>query len=161
MSAFTFNQAVGREAEFHWRVENNDPANSALILMVLADSGLETDAVLKDKDTFADVLSGTTNEVTNGSYARKTLTDADIAAFTVDDTLDRIVLPMANQTFATIAAGDSWRKGVIGYDNDTTSGTDANIIPVVAFDILINGIAVVPNGNNILLAFPNGYCIAT
>lgn len=70
MAGFSFNVALGREVELYNRVDSNDPANSAFIGMVLADSGLETDAVLKDFDTFAAILAGTTNEVTNSGYAR-------------------------------------------------------------------------------------------
>lgn len=160
MANFTFNVALGREVEFHARVDGNDPANSALILVVLAAATLEADNVLKDYDTLAAVLA-TSLEVTNTNYARKTLTDADLTPYTVDDSTNSITLPLANQTFSTILAGDSWAKLVIGYDSDTTGGTDANIVPVVALDLLITGAAVVPNGNNIIVSFPTGYCVAS
>lgn len=160
MADFTFNVALGREVELYNRVDSNDPANSALILMILAGTGLETDAVLKDKDDFAAIVSGTTNEVTNGSYARKTLTDASLAAYTVDDTNDRIVLVIPVQTFATIAAGDSWSKAVIGYDNDTTGGTDANITPITAHDLRISGAVVAPNGSDIVIDLSAGFVMA-
>lgn len=161
MAAFAFNVSLGREVEFHARVDGNDPANSALILMVLSSTGLEPDATLKDYDTFAAILVSN-DEADNTNYARKTLTDADLSPYTVDDTLNNITLPLANQTFTSIAAGDSWAKGVLGYDSDTTSGTDANIIPVCAFDIRgSTGVALVPNGNNIVLSFPNGYLVAS
>lgn len=160
MANFAFNISKGREAEFHWRVDNNDPANSALILVVLAAATLEPDATLQDYDTLADVLA-ISLEVTNGSYARKTLTDASISPFTVDDTFNLIRLPLANQTFTTIAAGDSWAKLLICYDSDTTGGTDANIIPVVAQDLLVSGVAVVPNGSDIVVAFPTGYAVCS
>lgn len=161
MANFSANIALGREVEFYNRVDSNDPVNSAFIIMVLANAGLESDAVLKDKDDFAAVVSGTTNEVTNGGYTRKTITDADLAAFTVDDTLDRIVLQMPTQTWVTIAAGDLWRKLVICYDNDTMAGTDANLVPVKFYDILVNGAALIPNGNNIIGAWPDGFHIAS
>lgn len=161
MSNFTFNVSLGREVEFHNRVDGDDPANSALVLMVLAAAAIEADSVLKDYDTFSALLAGASNEVTNGGYARKVLTQADLTAYTVDDTTNSITLPLANQTFSTILAGDSWSKLVIGYDNDTTAGTDANIVPVVAQDLFIDGVATVPNGNNIIVAFPLGYCVAS
>lgn len=161
MAGFSFNVALGREVELYNRVDSNDPANSAFIGMVLADSGLETDAVLKDFDTFAAILAGTTNEVTNTGYARVSWTDADLTAYTVDDTFDRITLQLPTKTFTTISAGDSWRKFVVGYDSDTTSGTDANIIPVKAYDMLgPTGVAIVPNGGNIIAAWPNGMHVA-
>lgn len=148
---FVFNIAKGRVAEFYNRVDSNDPANSALIITVLATSGLETDAVLKDKDTLADVVSGTTNEVTNtvngsawSSVGRKVLTDTDLAAFAADDTNDRVDLDFADQTWTAVAAGDGWSKLIVCYDSDTTAGTDANIIPLTAHDFVVT-----PDGSDI------------
>lgn len=159
MSDFSFNVALGREVELYNRVDSNDPANSAIIVMILAAAGLETDAALKDYDTFAAIVAGTTNEVTNSGYARKTLTDADLAAYTVDDTNDKIVLQIPTMTFTSIVAGDSWSKLVFGYDSDTTSGTDSNIIPISAHDLLYSGAAVIPNGTNIVIGASNGFLV--
>lgn len=144
MANFVFNIAKGRVAEFFNRVDSNDPANSALIIVVLATSGLESDATLIDMDTLAAVVAGTTNEVTNTNYARKTLTDADVA-FTVDDANDRVDLDFADQTWTSVAAGDGWSKLLVCYDPDTTAGTDANIIPLTAHDFVVT-----PDGNNIV-----------
>lgn len=139
-----FNIAKGRAAEFYNRVDVNDPANSALIVLVLATAGLETDAVLRDVDTVTALVAGTTNEVTNAGYARKTLTDADITALTIDDTNDRVDLDIPDQTWTAVGAGDGWSKLVIAYDNDTTAGTDANIIPITAHDFVLT-----PDGSDI------------
>ena len=144
MADFVFNIAKGRVAELYNRVDTNDPANSALVIVVLATSGLETDAVLKDKDTLADVVSGTTNEVTNTGYARKVLTDASLSAFAADDTNDRVDLDFADQTWTGVAAGDGWSKLLVCYDSDTTAGTDANIIPLTAHDFVVT-----PDGSDI------------
>jgi hypothetical protein len=161
MSNFTFSVSVGRATEFYARVDGNDPANSALILVVLAASGLESDTVLKAKATLADVLSGTTNEVTNTNYARKTLTDSSLSAYTVDTDLGQIVLPLPTQTFSAIQAGDLWRKLLVCYDSDTTAGTDANIVPITAHDLLIDGVAVTPTGDDIVISAPTGFAIAS
>lgn len=126
---------------------------------MLAAAGLETDAVLRDFDTLAAVVAGTTNEATNST--RKTLTDAQLAAYTLDDTNDLIRLPMSDQTFTAVAAGDSWSKLLICYDSDTAGGTDANIVPVCFHDLRINGAAIVPNGNDIIVSFPNGYTVCS
>lgn len=144
MADQVFNIALGRVAELYNRVDTNDPTNSALIIAVLATSGIETDAVLKDKDTLADVVSGTTNEVTNTNYARKTLTDADIVAFAADDTNDRVDLDIPDQTFTGIAAGDGWNDLLVCYDSDTTGGTDANIVPLTMHDLVAT-----PDGSDI------------
>lgn len=130
--------------EYFNRVDTNDPANSALIVVVLATSGLETDAVLKDKDDLAAVVSGTTNEVTNTGYARKTLTDADITMPAPDDTNDRFDLDIADQTWTGVAAGDGWSKLLVCYDSDTTAGTDSNIVPLTAHDFVLT-----PDGSDI------------
>lgn len=142
-------------------MDGNDPANSALILAVLSTTGLESDDVLKDYDTLAAILA-VNDEADNTGYARITLTDADIAAYTVDDDDDSITLPLANQTTAAITAGDSWTKLLICYDSDTTAGTDANIVPVKAFDIRdpTTGAAIAPSGGTITFSFPNGYHVA-
>jgi len=161
MGQITFDVALGREIELWNRVDNSDPTNAVFVLVVLANTGLETDAVLRTKTTLTDLVSGTTNEATNTGYSRIVLDDTDIAAYTVDTTNHRITPALADQTFTTVSAGDSWRKLVLCYDNDSTSGTDANIIPVCAYDLLINGAAVVPNGNNIVVGFPNGVLTAS
>lgn len=145
MSDFVFNVGLGRVAEFYWRVKNNDPANSALVVAVLATAGIETDAVLRDKTTFADLVSGATNEATNSGYARKVLTDADLLAFAVDHANDRVDLDIPDQTWTSVQSGDNWSKIIIGYDSDTTGGTDANIIPLTAHDFPVS-----PDGTDIV-----------
>lgn len=163
MANGSFNVALGREVEFHNRVDNSDPTNAVLVLVVLAASGLEVDAVLEDYDTLSALLAGSSNEVTNTGYARIVISDAGLTAYTVDDTNDEIRLPLADQTFSTILAGDAWRKLLICYDSNSAAGTDADIIPVKYFDVLstVTGQAIVPNGGNIIFSFPDGYHVAT
>ena len=146
MANFVFNIAKGRVAEFYNRVQTNDPANSALIAVVLATSGLESDATLIDKTTLSAVVAGTTNEVTNVGYARIVMTDAALSALAPDNTNDRVDLDIADLAFGAITAGDGWSKLVLCYDSDTTGGTDANIIPLCAYDI-----ALTPDGSAITL----------
>jgi hypothetical protein len=156
---FQFNVSLGREVEFYKRVRDNDPAPSALVGMVLAASGLESDEVLRDKDDFAAIVAGTTNEVTNTNYARKVLTDANLAAYTIDDTADSVTLAIPVQTFATILTGDTWAKFVLGYDADTAAGTDANIIPITAYDLILNGAYLVPNGDSLIIDLSSGFIL--
>lgn len=153
--------SLGRAVEYHERVNNNDPTNSALILVVLAHAAIESDATLRTYATLSALLAGASNEVTNTNYARKTLTDADIGAATVDTGTHRTTVTFSNQTFTSIAAGDSWSKLVVCYDSDTTSGTDANIVPVAFHDLRISNSPIVPNGNNIIVAAPDGYIVAS
>lgn len=144
MADFVYNRAKGRFVEWAERVNANDPTNSALVFMVLAVSGVESDATLKDVDTFAAVVAGTTNEVTNTNYARKTLTDSSSIVVTYDDTNDRVDVDMPDQTWTAVAAGDGWSDVVSGYDNDTTGGTDSSILPASQHDF-----PVTPDGSDI------------
>lgn len=146
MADFIFNIAKGKISEYAARVNANDPANSVLVMMVLATSGLESDAVLKDKDDFAAVVSGTTNEVTNAGYARKTFDQTAGITITVDDTNDRVDIDIPDQTFSAIVAGDGWSKIVIGYDSDSTAGADSAIIPISCHDFVVT-----PDGTDILV----------
>lgn len=157
MANFGFTVSSGRATEFYARV---DAGEAVFVLVALASAGLETDAVLKAKATLADVLSGTTNEVTNSGYARLVLDDTDLSPYTVDNSLGQIVLPFPSQTFPAVAAGDTWRKLLICYDADPVSGTDADLVPVTAHDLLIDGVAVTPNGDDILITGPTGFAIA-
>jgi hypothetical protein len=160
MSDFTFNIALGRETEYYNRVDVNDPANSAFIGVVLRAALLESDSVLKDYATLSAILAAANDEATNTNYVRKTWTDADLSAFTVDNTNNRIQLFIpSGVTWTSVGAGDTWAKFLICYDSDTTSGTDANIIPVTAHDILYNGSYLVPNGTNIVMNNSSGFVI--
>jgi len=157
MGQFVFNIARGRGVEFHARVDGNDPTNSALILVVLRAAAIESDDLLRDYDTLSAILAGASDEATNTNYARKTLTDTNISAATVDDANDRVTLTYSAQTWTSVAAGDSWAKLLVCYNSDTTSGTDANIVPVTAHDMLISGAYIVPSGANIIWDPGDGY----
>lgn len=146
MANFFFNVSFGRWAELYNRVDTNDPAASSLVMMALATANLESDTVLRQKDTFADVVAGTTNEVTNTNYARKVLTDADLGALTPDDTNHRIEIDIPDQTFTSILAGDGWSKIVVGYDPSSLGVTSSLIIPMFCYDYIA-----VPDGTSLVV----------
>lgn len=144
MANVVFNISKGRIVEYYNRVKSNDPAASALILVPIETAGLETDAVLIDKDDLAAVLSGTTNEQT--TMGRKTLTDADLAALPApDDGNDRYDVSLPQVTW-TAATGNAISKILVCYDADTAAGTDSNILPLTMFDA-----AVTPDGTDLVL----------
>lgn len=149
MGNFVYNIALGRVAELYNRVDTNDPAASTLVIAILAATGIESDAVLKDKDTFAAVISGATDEVNNTNYARIVLTDADIAAFAPDDGSDRVDLVIADQTFTGIAAGAGWQDVVICYDPSSSGVTDAVMVPLTQHDFVVT-----PDGSDITIDVP-------
>lgn len=135
MANIVFNISKGRVNELYDRVKNNDPANSAIILVPIETAGLETDAVLIDADTLTAVLAGTTNE--QATMGRKVLTDAQLAAIPApDDTANNNSRSLPTTLWAA-AAGNAISKILVCYDGDTTAGTDANIIPLTMFDMVM------------------------
>jgi len=147
MADFVFNVAKGRVAEFYNRVDTNDPANSALVAILLKGAGLEADATLQDYDNLNVLLAAANDEATNTGYVRKTLTDADLAALAVDDTNNRVDLDIPDFAYSTVGStGGAWGKLIIAYDNDTTAGTDVNLIPLTAHDAVVT-----PDGTNITI----------
>ena len=144
MANVCFNIAKGRIIELYNRVESNDPTNSALILVPLETSGLESDATLIDKDDLAAVLSGTTNEQT--TMGRKTLSDTQLASLPApDDGNDRYEVSLPSVTW-TAASGNAISKILVCYDPDTTGGADSAIIPLTMFDAVVT-----PDGNDLVL----------
>ena len=143
MSDFVYNVAKGSVAGYYQRVKSNDPANSALII-VPVDVGATTDATLRDFATLAAVLGGGATERTTGGWARKILDDTVLAAFAVDNVNDRVDLDIPDQTWTAVTAGTTTDL-IICYDNDTTGGTDANLIPLVQLDF-----AITPDGSDII-----------
>lgn len=134
MATGVFNIAKGRVNELVSRIANNDPANSALIVVLLKVA--EVDATLKDYDTLAAVLAGANTEADFTNYARKVLTDLDLSSPTPDDANDKMNSAMGNIIW-TAAGGtldNTLVKLLVCYDSDTTAGTDANIVPLCFYD---------------------------
>lgn len=143
---FIFNIAKGRGTQ--WVTEINASAapyaNSALIVGLFR-SGSATAAATKDYDTVtllegdaqvAELASGV-----NANYARKTIIDA-VPVITVDDTNERVDIDIPDQTWTALGAGGTAIDDLlIAFDNDTTAGTDANLVPWTyhAFSITPDG----------------------
>ncbi|MFB7244666.1 hypothetical protein ACFCYX_19660 [Streptomyces populi] len=132
MADFVFNVALGKLAYY----ASLPAANDALVVIPLETSGLETDAVLRDKDDVAAVVAGATNEQT--TVGRKTLTSVTV---TVDDTNDRVALDAADVVWSS-PTGNPISAFVIGYVPDTTTPSDSAIIPLTK-----HGLSWSPDGN--------------
>lgn len=137
MADIVFNIAKGKVNEYHDRVDSNDPANSALIVVLL--KVVESDALLRDYDTLAAILAGSNTEADFTNYARKTLTDSSITLSVADDTNDRREADIPDQTWTAAggATNNSLVKLLICYDPDTTTGTDSSLIPLTAHDFVV------------------------
>jgi len=145
MADQVFNIAKGKVNGYVDRVANNDPTNSAIVLVLL--KAAEADATLIDYDDLSTLLAAAGNtEADFTNYARIVLTDADLTAPTPDDANDEQNADFPDQTI--ISAGgttdNTLVKCIVCYDPDTTGGTDADLVPLTHQDY-----AVTTNGNNL------------
>lgn len=139
-TTFVFNIAKGRFAEFYNRVKSNDPSTSAFVAVAVNTAA--SDATLKDLDTLAAVLADSdTDELNNSGYSRVVLTDSDLDPLSPDDSGDVMTITVPTLNFGEVEAGMDATNIIIGYDANTGSGTDADIIPVSCHEY-----AVSPNG---------------
>lgn len=149
MADFTFNIAKGRIVEFYNRVKNNDPSTAALILIPLSVG--DTEGNRQDDDTVAVFLAATPNEQTGGNWARKTLTDTELAAFPApNDTSNRYDVALPQVTWTSVTAGSDTVALLVAYDADTGTGDDTNLIPLTYHDFVVTA-----DGNNVVLNVGN------
>lgn len=144
MADFIYNIAKGRWVEYFQRVDANDPANSAIIV-VPVDVAAVTDAALRDVDTFAAVIAAGVTERSASNWNRKTLTDADLGPFAPDDANDRFDIDIADILWTPGPTAGAVTDLVFCYDSDTTAGTDANLVPIFQYDF-----AITPDGSEVL-----------
>ncbi|WP_328941537.1 hypothetical protein OG259_07640 [Streptomyces sp. NBC_00250] len=142
MANIVFNVSLGRVAS----LAALPAASDALIAVPLEATGLVTDATMRDYDDLSALLASASNEQT--TMGRKTLTGVTV---TVDDTNDRVAVDCADITW-TAATGNAVGAVVICYDPDTTTGTDADLIPLTKHDVTLT-----PDGNNFTLTVSDFY----
>lgn len=155
------NITLGREVELYERVRLSDPTNAVLVAAVLA-SPAEALSVLRTYDTFATLLAANP-EATNTNYARIVLDDGDLAAPVVDDVNNILPLVLPLLTWDAGGgpdAGDAWDYVVVGYDPDSTGGTDSAIVPISFHEMRVEGVAVVPNGSPIVYDLSEAFITA-
>ena len=135
MANIVFNIAKGEVNAYTKRVVNNDPANSALVVVLLKTA--EADGILQDYNTLGDILAGANTEANFTNYSRKILTNTELSLPTVDDASNQQFSDAPDLTYVSAggAVNNAIVKMLICYDSDTTSGTDANLVPLVALDL--------------------------
>jgi hypothetical protein len=152
---FVFNVARGRVRQYYDAVDGSatttqagivSTANSALVVVLLETSGLETDATLADHDNLSVLLAGTSNEPTGGTYVRKLLTDSDLSASAEDDTNNRLDLDIPDVVWTALSTtgNAAISKLLVCYDTDTTGGADTAIVPLTAHDFVFT-----PDGTDV------------
>lgn len=144
MADFVFNIAKGRVVELFRRVQAQDPSTSRLILVVLKTTSLQSDAILKDYDTLAQILAGGSLEATNTGYSRKVLQNSDLTFPAPDDTNDRMDIDLPDQTWSAVqSSGGAWSVLLVCYA-PTSGSADSAIIPLTAHNFVVT-----PDGSDI------------
>lgn len=148
MANIVFNISKGEVNAYVKRVVNNDPANSALVVVLLKTA--EADGILQDYNTLGNILAGANTEADFTNYSRKILTNTELSLPTVDDSGNQQFSDAPDLTYASAggAVNNAIVKMLICYDSDTTSGTDANLVPLVAIDWVIT-----TDGNDLVAVF--------
>ncbi len=155
MADFVFNVKKGFIAGLVERVDLNDPANSAIILVPLSASG--TEAQGQDLATLSAVEADANfAEITSNNWVRKTLTDTELTGtdYAPDNANNRVNVKVPSVTWTAPTAGGNTTGLLVCYDNDTTGGTDANIVPLThhTFAVTADGNDVVLNAGDFLRA---------
>lgn len=151
MADTMFNIGKARAVELYRNIKDNTRVNAAFIVVLTKAS--EADAVLEDyADLSALLLAAGNTEADFTNYARKTLTDTELVAFPAPDNTTntyKITFPDQVYTSAGGATNNTMTKLLLCYDDDTTGGTDANIIPIGAYDYTGT-----TDGSDITIQFP-------
>lgn len=131
MSDGVFNIAKGSIVE-----KFRDGAANGVVLLLKAN---ESESVLIDRDTVADLLDGSPGdniEADFTNYARKTGITGTI---TVDDVNDRVDVDIPDQTWTTAggASNNSLTKLIVCYDEDASPSDDAQLIPLTHHDFVL------------------------
>lgn len=133
MAAFTFNIAKGRIVELFLRAPNGQ----AILLQTA-----ESDSVLKDYDTLADLLASSGNvELAHASYSRKT---GIAGVVVIDDALDETRVDISPVLWPGLS-GSPIVKALMCYQHPATG----IVIPLTGHDV-----AITPDGGDVNLRFP-------
>ena len=128
MADFVFNIAKGRAARYA-----DLPGTGDTLVLILLQTGAETDAAMIDHDTLAAVIVGSA-ECNFTGYTRRTLANV---AVNVDDANDRVDVDADDPaSYTNTAASQASAKAVIAYD-PTGASPDSALIPLVGLDAVV------------------------
>lgn len=152
MGNFVFNIAKGKVAELAARVNANDPTEASLLVILVASTGVESDATLIDSTDLADVFGGTTNEATNTGAARKVLDQTAGITITPVYASDYVDVDIPDQTWTAVANDGTGAISdlIIAY-RPTNASADSACVPLSMHDF-----AVTPDGSDITAQIATG-----
>lgn len=146
----SFNISKGK-IQWYWEqaAAASGGTGPGFVIVLLRSTGLQSDAILKDYDNLSVLLAAANDEPTFTNYVRKTLQGANVIV-TVNDTTDFVNLDLADQTWVDAGgvANDTVSKVLVCYDPALGTGTDADIVPLIAHDITAT-----TDGNDLIIRF--------
>lgn len=144
MSNFVFNNAKGKVAYYAELPGDND----ALIAVPIESNGQELDASMVSQETLASLLAQSVEQTTLG---RKTLTGV------TSTVVNSSAVVNADDFVYTAGSGSPVSAFIICYVPDTTSSTDADIVPLTKHDF-----SLIPTGVDIPVQIaPGGLFVAS
>jgi len=149
MPDFVFNISKGGVAEYARRVDAGDPA-AARLYVIPVDVAAVSDATLQDVADFAAVIAAGVTERTTGGWNRKTIDAAALPAPTVDNTNNRYVVDLPDQTWTAVTTG-AVTDLIICYAS-VSSPTNAQLIPLTQHDFPIT-----PDGSDVVAQINDFY----
>lgn len=143
-----FNISKGK-LQWYWEQARNG-TNTGILVILLKNTGLESDNVLADHNSVGALLSGPNDETDFTNYARVTVAGTTVPAPTVADDTNRVILTLPDQTWADAGGtvNNTIGKVLLAYDGNTTSVDDNALVPLLAYDALIN-----TDGNDMTIRF--------
>jgi hypothetical protein len=153
-----FNIARGKVAYYYYAVENSlvvtaagtpaytSAADSALVVVLLETTGLEVDNTLNNYDDLSALLAAANNEPTGGTYARKVLTDTELAAVPApDDTANTLNLISPDIVWAALTTtGNAAISKLLYCFRPTAGSADTAIVPLTYHDFVVT-----PDGTDV------------
>lgn len=141
MADGVFNIAKGKVNELVTRVDDDDPTDAAIVLVLLKTSA-EADATLEDYATLALLLAGSNTEANFTNYARAVLTST-VPSTSVDNTNNWATADLPNTTWSSAGGtlDNTLVKMIVCYDPDSTIGDDTTLVPLTHhdFDVTTDG----------------------
>jgi hypothetical protein len=122
-AAFLFNIAKGKIARY---ADLPDPTDSLIVVWV-KNTGLESDAILKDYDTLAAILAGSNDECDYTGYTRRTLTGVTALP---DDSTDKMVVDAADPASYTNTGTTQIAGAALLCYVPSTGAADSAIVPL-------------------------------
>lgn len=139
MANVVHNRSKGRVTQFAELILGAASPYTNAAFIVIGWNTSAADSVLIDLDDVAAIeANASTAELTNSGYARKVIDETgDGLVVTYDDTADTVYVDFSDQTWTAVAAGTNFTDVGVEFDNDTTAGTDSNILPCTWHDFAV------------------------